>query len=111
MGVFSSCLMRALIGPLVGVMAGRPAEGRPAEGRGSRNMDKAERGVVAEMAEGMSRRTSLGKLAVDGVDSASVGLRMGAALVRMGAVLVRTGAVLVAMVDDEVRRSQAKLMT
>lgn len=79
MGVFSSFFMRALIG----VWHGRPAEGRPADGRGSRNMDKADRGVVAEMADGMSRSTSLGKLAVEGVASASVGLRMGTGLVAM----------------------------
>ena len=60
-----------------------PAEGSPAEGKGSRNMDRAERGVVAEMADGMSRSTSLGKLAVEGVARASVGLRMGAVLVAM----------------------------
>jgi hypothetical protein len=78
-GVFSSVLMRALMG----VWHGRPADGRPADGRGSRNIDRAERGVVAEMADGISRSTSLGKLAVDGVASASVGLRMGTGLVAM----------------------------
>lgn len=53
---------------------GRPAEGSPADGNGSLNLDKADRGVVAEMADGISRRTSVGKFAVFGVASDSVGL-------------------------------------
>lgn len=77
MGVLSSCLIRALIGCIgehITPAEGRPADGRPADGNGSRNLDKAERGVVAEMAEGMSRSTSVGKLAVLGVASDKVGL-------------------------------------
>jgi hypothetical protein len=91
MGVFSSCLIRALMGWMgeqITPAEGRPAEGRPADGNGSRNLDRAERGVVAEMAEGMSRSTSVGKLAVLGVANDSVGLTL-------------TETVLVAMMEDQ----------
>lgn len=92
MGVFSSCLIRALIG-CIGEHTipadGRPAEGRPAEGKGSRNRDKAERGVVAEMAEGMSRSTSVGKLAVLGVASDKVGLALTETVVLVVAMMLK----------------------
>lgn len=83
MGVFcKSCssLMVALKGPA----EGRPAEGRPDEGRGSRKaevLEMADNGVFRETAEGreVAERSSdadggiLGKFAVRGVDTRSVG--------------------------------------
>lgn len=92
MGVFSSCLIRALIGCIGEHMIpadGRPAEGSPAEGKGSRNLDKAERGVVAEMADGISRSTSVGKLAVLGVASDKVGLALTETVVLVVAMMLK----------------------
>lgn len=82
MGVFSSPFRRALSGA-VGEKAcdspaeGRPAEGSPAERRGSGSEDFDDDGVWAEMAEGISRGRSRGKLGERGVVNARAGLTAG----------------------------------
>jgi hypothetical protein len=73
-GVFSSALITALMGPFcsrpgVNPADGRPADGRPAEGNASRHADLADNGVLTEKAErGMPSDT--GKVDVRGVLSA-----------------------------------------